>query len=232
MKEKLLAFRLVQELHGAGVAIARRLAQAHRRLAQRLILLRRERRRGRFFENLLVAALDGAVAHAGGPGGSVVVGDDLHLDVARALYQLFHENRGVAEGLERLGAGALKGFGKLARRMHPANAVTAAAGRGFNQERIAQPLGMALGIVEGFHRAAAPGRDRDLRLLGQSFRGDLVAHTPHHVAVRTDEHDAQLAAKIGEMRRARPQSPIPPRLRRRARRLRPAPAGDNRRSCS
>jgi hypothetical protein len=59
-----------------ALLIARSLTQAHRRFAQRLILLRRKRRRGRFLENFLVAALDGAVAHAGGPRCSVVVGDD------------------------------------------------------------------------------------------------------------------------------------------------------------
>ena len=66
-KGKTLAFRFVQELHGAGVVVSRRLAQTHRRLAQRLILFRRKRRRGRFLKNLLVAALDGAIAHAQRP---------------------------------------------------------------------------------------------------------------------------------------------------------------------
>jgi len=50
MNEKTLALRLVQEFDGASVAIAGRLAQPYGRFAQRLILLRRERRGGRFFE--------------------------------------------------------------------------------------------------------------------------------------------------------------------------------------
>ena len=79
-----VGFRLVQEFDSAGVVIARCLTQAHRRLAQRLILLRRKRRRGRFFEDFLVASLDGAVAHSGGPCRPVVVGNDLDFDVTRA----------------------------------------------------------------------------------------------------------------------------------------------------
>ena len=218
MNEKRLTFRFVQEFDGAGIVIARRLAQAHRRLAQRLILLGRERRRGRFFQDFLVAALDGAVAHAGGPRGSVVVGNDLDLDVARALHQLLHENGGIAEGLERLGAGALEGLRKLVCRMHPANPVTAASGRGLNKKRIAQALGMAPSLVERFHRPAAPGRYRYLRLLGQSFRGDLVAQPPHHIAIRADEHDAQLAAKIGKCGVLGDKAPShPDRLRARSR---------------
>ena len=166
MNENLLTFRLVQEFHRAGVAVGRCLAQANRCLAQFLILFWRKCRRGRFFENLLVAALNRAVAHAGGPGSSVVVGDDLDFDVARSLHELLQENRRVAKGFEGLGARALKSLWKLAGRANTANAVTAAARRGLNKERVAQPLSVAFGIGERFHRAVAPGRNRNLRLLG------------------------------------------------------------------
>ena len=37
-----------------------------------------------------------------------------------------------------------------------------------------------------------------MRLLGQEFRSDLVAQQTHHVAIRANEHDAQLAAKVGK----------------------------------
>ena len=82
--------------------------------------------------------------------------------------------------------------------MHPANSVATASGGGLNKEWIAQALGMVLGVGEGFDRPAAPGRYRNLRLLGETFGGDLVAQAPHHVAIRADEHDAELAAKVGE----------------------------------
>ena len=59
---------------------------------------------------------------------------------------------------------------------------------------------MSAGIGEGFHRAAAPGGDRDLRLFRKTLRGDLVAETTHHVAAGPDEHNAHLAAKVGECR--------------------------------
>ena len=100
-----MAFRFVQELHRAGVVVARRLAQTHRRLTQFLILLSRERRGRRFLQDFLVAALDGAVAHPGGPRCSVVVGDDLDFDVARPFHQLLHENGGVPERLKCLASG-------------------------------------------------------------------------------------------------------------------------------
>ena len=98
-----------------------------------------------------------------------MVGDDLHLDVARRLHQLLHENRGIAEGLKRFGAGAFKGRRELVRRIHATNSVTAASRRSLNQKRIAQALGMVLGVGERLHRPAAPRCYRYLCLLGQKF---------------------------------------------------------------
>ena len=62
-----------------------------------------------------MTALYRAVTHPDRPRGPVVIGDDLHLDVARARYQLLHEHSGIAESLERLGAGTLKSLRQLCR---------------------------------------------------------------------------------------------------------------------
>ena len=62
-----------------------------------------------------MAALDGTVAHAGGPGCAFVVGDDLDFNVAGALNDLLHKDGGVAECLVRFSPGALKGFRELVR---------------------------------------------------------------------------------------------------------------------
>src|SRR3712207_9239632 len=60
-------------------------------LAQRGVLRGAERRRAGLLDDLLVAPLHRAVAHAGRPDRAVLVGDDLDLDVAAALYQPLHE---------------------------------------------------------------------------------------------------------------------------------------------
>ena len=95
-----------------------------------------------------------------GPRCPEVVGDDLDLDVTRALHQLLHENRGVSESLEGLRASAFEGLGKVAGRIHAADSAATSAGRSFNQKRIAQTLGVMLGLGERVHRATAPGRNR------------------------------------------------------------------------
>ena len=192
-------FRLVQEFHRAGVAVARGLAQAYRCFAQSLILFGRKRRRRRFLKNLLVAALNGAVAHPACPGCSMVVGDDLHLNVARSpLNELLHENGRVAKGLECFGASALESFWKLAGLTNPANSVTPTPSGGLNKEWVAQVFRVVFGVGERLYRAVAPGGYLDLLLLGQAFRRDLIAHAPHHIAIGADEHDAHFMAKVRE----------------------------------
>lgn len=61
-------------------------------------------RRG-LLDDLLVAALEGAVAGAERPHRAVRVGEDLHLDVLTALYVGLDEDLAVAEGAQGLGAG-------------------------------------------------------------------------------------------------------------------------------
>src|SRR5438094_2823256 len=141
-----------------------------------------------------MAALDGAVAYAGGPRGSVVVGDDLDLDMARALDQLLHENSRVAKSLKRLGTGALEGLGKLARQMHPADPVPTSSGGGLDQQRKTKALSVTPGVSNSFHRPATPGRYRYPRLFRQTLGGDFVAQPTHHISVRADKDDAHLAA--------------------------------------
>ena len=152
-----------------------------------------------------------AVAHPHGPRGSVVVGYDLYLDMARTLHQLLHENGCVPKGLERLGARAFKCPRKLVRGMHPSNPVTTTAGSGFYQERIAKTLRVAHGIVDGLYRPVTPQRNGYLRLLGQTLGGDLVTQPAHGVAIRADEHNAHLATKVREIRMLGHKAPSHPR---------------------
>ncbi len=66
--------------------------------ANALAQLRRDLHRGRFFHQLLMAALDAALALAQAHHVAVLVGQYLELDVARALDELLHVEIAVAEG--------------------------------------------------------------------------------------------------------------------------------------
>ncbi len=69
--------------------------------------------RWRFLQQLLVAALDGALALAERDDVAVLVGEDLELDVARALDELLHVHVAVAERRRGFAGGGMEEIGQL-----------------------------------------------------------------------------------------------------------------------
>ena len=94
---------LVEELDGARVAVSRGAGKIGGRLPERLVLLRGQQRGCRLLDHLLIATLHAAFAHTQRPDRPVVVGDDLHLDVAGTGDDPFHEHGAVSERQQRLG---------------------------------------------------------------------------------------------------------------------------------
>ena len=95
----------VEEFDRAGAAIAHvghRLADD---LAHPLALFRRDCRRGRFLEHLLVAALQRAIALAEMDRLALAVAEHLELDVPRVGEIFFHVDGVVAERRARFGRG-------------------------------------------------------------------------------------------------------------------------------
>ena len=99
------AVRAEQELEGARVRVADRAAGALGGGLHRVAQLRVERGRGRLLDELLVAALDRALALAERQDAAVVVAEHLHLDVARGHDRLLEVEVAVAERRLRLGGG-------------------------------------------------------------------------------------------------------------------------------
>jgi hypothetical protein len=106
--------------------------RAHR-CAQRGIV----NRRGTFFDDLLMPALNRALALAEVDEVALRVGEDLNLDVARALDGALDVDRGVAEGRSRFGARRLEGRRQLFFRSDEAHALAAAARRGLEHNGVA-----------------------------------------------------------------------------------------------
>jgi hypothetical protein len=101
-------------------------------------LRRVERGRGRFFQHLLVAALQRAVALAQMDRVAVAVAEHLNLDVAR-IAEIFLDIDGVVaeRGLGLGAAGAASGVSSSASARHDLHAAPAAAGGGLDEHRIA-----------------------------------------------------------------------------------------------
>ena len=156
-----------------------------------------ECRRGRLFEDLLVAALDGAVALADVNAVAEAIDDDLDLDVAVLLEPLLEVERVVAEGRQRLRPADRHCLLQLARRADHAHALATAAGRRLDQHRVADALrlGQRLGVVA---QHARPW-DRGQPVLGQQRpRPGLGSEALEHLGRRSNEGQAVGAGHLGE----------------------------------
>ena len=190
--------RVVEELHGAGTGVPDRDGEPLGRRLELAGLRDVEHRRGRLLDDLLVAALHRAVAHADRPRRALPVGDDLHLDVPRAGDQLLEEQHARPEGPLRLVTGALVGVGELGVGLDLADAAPAAPRGGLEHEGVADPGRRGDGVVEGVDPAPAPRGDRHADLLGDQLRPDLVAEATHGLGARPDEGHPDALAELGE----------------------------------
>src|SRR5262249_41998492 len=160
--------------------------------------LRADRRRGGLLEDLLMPALDRAFALAQVDDASVLVRNDLDLDVARLANVLFDVDRGVAEG----GAGGvprtLDCGTEVSLLLDNLHADTAAASGRLDDDRVADlprhPRGLDR-VVESFaappHRHAMGG--------SQGTRPQLRAQGSHRGCRRADEGYACRLAGLGEL---------------------------------
>ena len=153
---------------------------------------------GGFFDDLLVATLNRAVANARSPDIAVVVGDDLYLDVACIGDKAFEEDDGVAEGPLCFALRALECNFEFVFGPDLADTASAAAASGLDDQGISDGLSMTTSVGARFDRSAAPRGDRYADLLGQDLGGNLVAEQAHRVGARADERDAQFRDDLRE----------------------------------
>src|SRR5690349_22075827 len=104
-----------------------------------------------------MAALDRAFALAEVHGAAVRVGEDLNLDVTRTLEILFEIHRSIAERALRCIARRVVLRLNLALLLADAHAASAAAGRCFEDHRLADRLRDFRGFLDRRNRAFAAG---------------------------------------------------------------------------
>ena len=190
-----------QELAGAGVVVAGRLDQPHGRLADVVADLWRQVRRGRFLDQLLMAALQRAIALPQMDDVAVPVAEDLHFDVARLLDVLFEVDAAVLEGLLGFLLGGVEAGLQADVVAGHAHAAAAAAGRRLDQHRDSRSRRAScsgLGLVGRSARRCRARRARSASL-GQLAGLVLVAQPAHRLVRRADELDVAVAAHLGEV---------------------------------
>ena len=190
----------VQELERARTAVADLLAGRNAALADLLDQLARNAGRWRLFNDLLVAALHGAVALAQVHRVAMLVGQDLDFDVAGVLEKLLHVHRRIAKRGTRFGLGHLHRVDQGSLGVHHAHATATTATGGLDDDRIADGLGDAADLhrVVGqlaFRAGHAGHAGTDHGLLGRH----LVTHDADGLGCGADELETALFHALGEV---------------------------------
>src|SRR3989454_962389 len=188
------------ELHGPRAHVVDRRRHGQRRAVEAGACLGAEVGRRRLLEELLVAALYGALAFAQMDADPVLVAEHLHLDVPRPLDELLAVNLLGAERRPRLRLAGVEGLGSVLAPPHDAHAAPAPAGRGLEDDRVADPVCDVDRLRRILQRQLAAGHHGDAGLIRQLARLRLVAHEPDRLGRGPDERDRAGAAHLGERR--------------------------------
>ncbi len=178
-------------------ATLRAILSASSQMAARCASRQRERRRE--LDDLLVPALDRAVALEQVDEVPVVVAEDLHLDVLRALDVALEEHGGVAERRARLAPRRDEPLDELALVARDAHAPPAAARARLDDDRVAVLAREDERLLVMGDRLRRAGHDRYARGLRGLAPGDLVAEAALHLRRRPDEDDAGALARLREL---------------------------------
>ena len=143
-----------EELARAGADVARLVEDRLGRRVDALDLLVGQERRGRLLDELLVAALQRAVAGGDDDDVAVLVGQALGLDVARLVEVLLDEALAAAEGGDRLPDRRVVELGDLVQVARHLQAAAATAEGGLDRDRQA----VLPGELDDLVGAARPGR--------------------------------------------------------------------------
>ena len=135
LEERDRAIRTDQELAGSRADVADLAQDRLRRFVERAGLLRREEGCRCFFDELLVAALQRAVAGRHDDDVARGIREALGLDVARLVEILLDEALAAAEGADGLAGRGLEDFGDLFELAGDLQAASAAAVRGLDGNR-------------------------------------------------------------------------------------------------
>ena len=197
------AVRGQQPLDRPGGAVAGRAGGVDRDLPDPLAQLRVDRRRRRLLDQLLVAALDRAVALAEVDHVPVRVREHLHLDVARILEVALDVDAAVGEVLLALALRRLeRALGLVGRRdeLHP---LAAAAGRRLHDQRVADLVAEPQHLRDRLDRLGRARDDRHAGGLHRRARLRLRAHQLDRRAGRPDPDQARRPRRRARRRRSR-----------------------------
>src|ERR1700733_1630255 len=188
-----------EELDGARVLIADVGQAATKRFADLFTHLRGHLQRRRFFNQLLMASLNGALAFEQRDHVPMLIGQHLELDVARLLDELLHVKLAVAEGIGRFRVRCVEQVRQFLRTAPNPHAAATAACLGFENDWIANLFGPVFGLFNRRDHAVGTRQNGHLGLLHRLAGFFLFAHQAGHFGRGTDELDVGRAADLSEV---------------------------------
>ena len=123
-----------QKFDGSGIHVADAAQGLYQDAANAFAQLGSDFHRGRFFHQLLMTALDAALALAQAHHIAVLVGQHLELDMARPLDEPLHVEIAIAERRRRLRLRRVKQVGQFLFAADDAHTASTAARRGFHDQ--------------------------------------------------------------------------------------------------
>ena len=192
LHEEEVAVRIEQEFDRAGAHVIDGSCQRDSGRAEFLARSGVDGRRGGFLDQLLVAPLHRTVALAEMHDTAVLVGEHLHLNVARAGERAFEQEASVAERVFGLRARGFQRGGKLAFAAHEPHAAPAATGRGLDHHRIADRVRRRSECAVALVGPVVTRNDRYTGAARDALRLRLVGHLPNDSGRRPDPGQARL----------------------------------------
>ena len=186
-------------LDGAGAGVADLLADGAGALDDALALGVSEPRGRGLLDELLEAALRGAVARAEHDDVAVGIRDDLGLDVARVGEEFLDVALGAAEGLAGLAAGGVEGALDGLEIVDDLEAASAAAVGRLNRDGEAVLLRELSGLLPVVDGVRGTRRQRGADLLGDAAGRNLVAEQVDGVRRGADPGQAGAGDGAGEL---------------------------------
>ncbi len=194
-----------KEFHRTGGRIADLACHGYRGLPHLLPQVVAQRGRRRFFDDLLVAALNGTLALEQMHQIAVAVAEDLDFHMPSRGNPAFQEQRVVAKRRTGFATSASHRFFQPFRAFDHAHAAAPTARRRLDQNRIADLCGCGLDVLPRFE-FNRPQR-RNASFPDDTFGGKLVAHRGDGFGTRPDPANPRLRDSVGEGRVFR-QKPV------------------------
>ena len=203
LQEEELARRRKQKFDRARADISDGPRRGRRGFRQTAPQRRRYRDRWRFFDQLLMAALDAAFALAQCDDSAVPVRQYLDLDVPRSLEIFFDVDTAIAERFQGFAPGGLKRSFDIRLGADEPHAFATATCHGLQEDRIADPLRFAPRLHRIAQRRRGTRDHRYARGLHAAARFGFVAHRANRLGRRTDEDESRIGTRFCKSRALR-----------------------------